>query len=265
MSRQAKSKIAMISAALLVCVVAGGVTRASGILTWSQIAAGDQIPESAGLVQLGERIYKEACFTCHGDAGKGDGVNADYLFTRPRDFTTGTYKVRSTATGSPPTDEDLFRSITVGFPEFGMPRFEYLSAKERWALVYYVKQFDPRMKTDEILYPSDVGDAPGASAQLLAQGKQLYADAECGRCHGALGRGDGPSAATLRDDSGFPSRVAAFALGPRAFKRGSSPHDIAVTFMTGLAGTPMPSYDEALTKEQAWAIAYYVESLAKKQ
>ncbi len=35
------------------------------------------------------------------------------------------------------------------------------------------------------------------------------------------------------------------------------------SFMTGLAGTPMPSYDGVFTNEQAWALAYYVEGIVK--
>jgi len=33
--------------------------------------------------------------------------------------------------------------------------------------------------------------------------------------------------------------------------------------MTGLTGTPMPSYADALEPEQAWDLVYYVLSLSK--
>lgn len=33
--------------------------------------------------------------------------------------------------------------------------------------------------------------------------------------------------------------------------------------MTGLAGTPMPSYADALEPEQAWELVHYVRSLSR--
>jgi len=98
----------------------------------------------------------------------------------------------------------------------------------------------------------------------LARGKQLYADAECLACHGERGRGDGPSAPTLRDNRDLP--IAATDLTrPQRFKTGSRPEDIYRTLMTGLAGTPMPSYGDSLEPDQAWDLAYYVLSLSNNR
>ena len=59
------------------------------------------------------------------------------------------------------------------------------------------------------------------SAEL---GKKLYEETGCVRCHGSLGRGDGPSAPTLKDDWGFPIRAAN--LSQRwTFRGGSSRED----------------------------------------
>lgn len=231
--------------------------------TWSTVEI-TNVRETRQLVKLGEQIFQRACFYCHGEVGEGDGLGARYMVTKPRDLTSGMFKIRSTATGSVPTDDDLFRTITVGFPEFGMPRFEYLTPQERWGLVYYIKRFAPQFGTEEPEFPSVLEPSPPVTNELLAVGKQFYEDAECWKCHGLEGRGNGPSASGLRDDWGHRSRVAAFALGPRAFKRGPSARDIVETFLTGLVGTPMPSYDGIFTNDQAWAVAYYVKSLAEK-
>ena len=48
----------------------------------------------------GKAVYDAHCVECHGAAGKGDGPSAAYLAPRPRDFTTGKYKIRSTESGT---------------------------------------------------------------------------------------------------------------------------------------------------------------------
>ncbi len=56
----------------------------------------------------GRTLYEQHCVVCHGEEAMGDGEAAQSLFPKPRDFTWGVFKVRSTPSGEPPTDEDLF-------------------------------------------------------------------------------------------------------------------------------------------------------------
>src|SRR5262245_11788227 len=62
----------------------------------------------------GKAVYDAHCTECHGTDGKGDGPAAAYVAPHPRDFSTGRYKIRTTETGSVPTDEDLVRSVRQG-------------------------------------------------------------------------------------------------------------------------------------------------------
>ena len=223
-----------------------------------------RVPETTGLINLGEQIFRVACLYCHGKRGEGDGRAVRYLFTKPRDFTSGKFKVRTTPSGSLPTDEDLFRTITHGFPEYRMPPFRYLTAKERWALVYYIKTLSPPFKERDPDKPIDIGKEPPVTADLISQGETLYNEAECWKCHGKEGRGDGPSAPELKDDWDNPMRLLDFRQGDQLFRRGARARDIIRTILTGMMGTPMPSYADALTTEQAWALAVYIEHITKK-
>src|SRR6186997_48140 len=69
-------------------------------------------------------LYEQRCAVCHGKTGRGDGPFAGLLDPRPRDFTTGRFKFRSTETGSLPTDEDLAASITNGLHGTSMPSWK---------------------------------------------------------------------------------------------------------------------------------------------
>ncbi len=191
----------------------------------------------------GERAYKRACVACHGVAGDGEGPAARYLDPMPRNFTSGTYKFRSTPSGELPTDDDLYRTITVGIPRTMMPAWEgLLTEQERWDVVAYIKTFSPKFTESKPGQPIEISANPAVTRETLAEGKSLYIIMECWACHGAEGKGDGKSAKTLKDDWGHKLKPFNFTLGK--YKGGDSPQDVFRTFTTGLNGTPMPSYAE---------------------
>ena len=72
---------------------------------------------------LGTRLYARHCAVCHGPDGRGNGPAAPSMFPRPRDFTSGRFKYKSTAPGEPPTDDDLLRTVRDGLPASAMPYF----------------------------------------------------------------------------------------------------------------------------------------------
>src|SRR5437773_11656292 len=78
----------------------------------------------------GKSVYVKWCAGCHGDAGAGDGVAAAYMLPRPRNFTSGLYKIRTTASGQLPTDADLERAIDEGLPGSAMRSEERRVGKE---------------------------------------------------------------------------------------------------------------------------------------
>jgi DMSO reductase family type II enzyme heme b subunit len=239
----------------------GRILLISGVVSFAFCILGQK--SASPEVASGKGVYEKRCAVCHGVDGKGDGLAQSFLYPKPRDLTAGKFKIRSTPSGSLPTDEDLLKTITNGVTGTSMPSWMVISEKERRALVEYIKTFDERFKTQPPAKPIAIGTPPTRTTQLLVKGKQLYEDAGCFECHGTTGKGDGPSARNLKDDWGNPITAYDFTKGGR-YKGGSSILDIYRTFMTGMTGTPMPSYADSLAEDQRWALAYYVASLSRQ-
>jgi cytochrome c oxidase cbb3-type subunit I/II len=218
------------------------------------------IPSSEELLALGREVYESRCIGCHGAKGDGNGHAATFLFPRPRDFTLGVFKFRTTPSGSLPTDGDLFRTVTRGVRWTAMPTWHELPDKERLAVITFIKTFSTRWKEERPEPALVIGDPPKPTPQLVARGKDLYVKAKCFQCHGDTGKGDGVSAPDLSDDLKFPIRPADFTRGQ--FKGGSTVSDVFRTMSLGLDGTPMPSYADSMNEEERWAISYYVLSLS---
>ena len=220
--------------------------------------------QQAGDAGAGRAVYEKRCAWCHGVEGKGDGPGAANLDPKPRDFTQGKYKIRTTASGKAPTDADLFRTITDGMPGSSMPAWKVLPEKARWNLVAYLKTFAP----EALKEPTKVADTPkevASSKESLARGKEMFEAIECNKCHGAQGRADGPSAPDLKDDWGNPVRPANLTK-PWRFRGGGSTRDVAARLVTGLMGTPMPSFIDSVEKpEDIWHLANYLRSLGPEK
>ncbi len=233
-------------------------------LYWEEAVPSSKMEVTEDLLRRGEQLYHVQCSICHGTTGQGNGPASLFLGVKPRDFTTEGFKLRTTPSGSLPIDDDLFRTVTVGFPAYGMPGFYYLSEEERWAIVHYIKTFNEDFKDAEPTELVDLDKEPKATSKFIAQGHEIFKQAGCYVCHGETGRGDGPSSATLKDNQGRPILALDLTRGGIYFKGGDRPRDMMRAFTTGLNGTPMPSYiDAGFTKEQLWALAYFLKSLSR--
>jgi mono/diheme cytochrome c family protein len=208
----------------------------------------------------GRPIYGRYCAACHGDAGTGFGEAAGSLKTRPRDFRRGEYKFRSTKSGALPTEDDLFRTITAGIPGTDMPAWRnILSAAERRALARYVTTFSTRFLYAPAPVPVVIPPETPNSAQSVERGRELYVRLQCAQCHGTDGRAGGASQ-KMFDDWGAP--IDATDLTRGVYKAGSKPEDRYRTLVTGLSGTPMPSFGEMIGPGEVWDLVHFVDSLA---
>jgi len=218
---------------------------------------------SARLEAIGASLYQARCAGCHGESGDGKGRMAGRLSVPPTNFVAGVYKLRSTPTGSIPTDNDLFTTITRGVHGTPMLPWTNLNEEQRWALVYYIESLSVRFREERPARPVQVPSAPAENQELRATGRRLYAALQGAACHGEKGMGNGQRAELYRHPNGESDlRVRDFSRG--RFIRGSEMQDIYLTLRVGLEGTPMGSYD-ALSDNDLWALAAYVRSLIRER
>jgi len=229
------------------------------------MAAGAQQMEAhignvTGHAAAGKALYYRYCWGCHGARGNGDGENAPYLNILPRNFVAGTFKCRSTPTGTLPLDQDLYNSVERGFNFTNMPSWIALTVEERADLVAFIKTFSPRWKTEKAGDPIQIPAEPALTVGSIQHGKELFQKLECWKCHGNEGRGDGPSASTLTDSNDQPIRPYNFTSDNRS-KCGKTNKDLYKIFMTGLDGTPMPSFADVIKPEDAWDLVHFLRTL----
>lgn len=91
-----------------------------------------------------------------------------------------------------------------------------------------------------------------ADVNSTAAGKVVYVK-ECLSCHGATGKGDGPSAKDLEKTPGDLSN-------PKLWEQS----DGALFWKITTGKKPMASYEKLLTEEQRWHVINYIRTLASK-
>lgn len=210
----------------------------------------------------GRAAYRAACEPCHGAGGDGESDVSRYLDPPPRDFRKAVYKFQTTPCGSLAPESDIVRVVTQGLPGTKMPAWEgVLTESEIAAVADYVK--DALAQRRPSAEPMKVSDEPGPDAAGVERGRRVFELLECAKCHGASGRGDGPSARTLKDDWGRP--IEPRDLSRSLYKSGGTNPDLYRVIAQGICGTPMPSHGDLVTTEELWDLVHYVRSLGKEK
>ena len=148
-----------------------------------------------------------------------------------------------------------------------MPTFEdTLRDHEYDAVIEYLKSFSKRWKDPENIakpmkLPVKAPDWLGEKSRVKS-GKALF-DTHRVACHGTSGKGDGVGGKELKDLWGFPIHPADLTKG--TYRSGTQPLDLFRTVATGLDGTPMIGYGEALTGEKIWELISYIHGGLKKR
>ncbi len=250
--------------------------------------------------QMGMALYKQRCLVCHGEQGMGDGPAMDYLYPKPRDFSLGLFKYKTTPGTTLPKDSDLFDAIKFGlFPGTGMPGWDTLLSDEQISsLIPVIKSFDmtaawaPEDADDEAFdedgyylkddYVQITENEPlkgqiAFSDESVAQGETVFKEI-CGKCHGSEGRGNITSGKKLEDDWGnrlwprdltkpWTWRTTNVAGGDEK-SREETVQRIYSRLSIGIPGTPMPAHrateegnEDSVSIDDRWHIANFVYSL----
>jgi DMSO reductase family type II enzyme heme b subunit len=223
----------------------------------------------SGDADAGNKIYDKRCTWCHGDEGDGLGAAEEYLNPPPRDFTAGTFKIKTSGFDDMvPNDDDIYRMIRDGMPGTAMPGWSsLLSEQDMWDVIAYIKTF-AGYEEEKPATQVDFGAQVQSSPESIAKGKELFEDGDrCVECHGKSGKGSAIKG--LKGEAGertWPRNL----TKPWTYIGSNNPKDVFTRISTGIAGTEMPSFADPKSKkklsiEERWHVANYVQSLAKTE
>lgn len=174
----------------------------------------------------GATVYTARCAGCHGVSGDGNGVAAEHLRPRPRDYRQGVYKFTSTPYGVKPARHDLVRTIRRGAKGTSMPAFPWMSEEDLNAVIDYVMLLSNRgeveryvtlLSTAEEYFEDEdidfmeftdtvassieswkeaesqvvmpVTAEPLYDEESVTTGRELFLKEGCSKCHGDDGKG----------------------------------------------------------------------------
>lgn len=264
-------------------------------------------------------MYRQQCMHCHGVSGGGNGSTAPYLTPRPRDYRKGIFKYTALKNKARPRHEDVYNTLVRGIYLTAMPSFRRFSDAQLRGLADYVELLSKRGETEILLitdYDPDVGlgslehvqetyafvqdrwrgveenlityegEVPPSTPERIADGQILFlgaqgAGANCASCHGADGRGNGPSAKEADPETGelrwvkddWGNEIQPRDLTRGVFRFGRRPIDLYRRIYAGINGTPMPEHfgmqiteldgtQRPLDENDLWNLVHFVRSLS---
>jgi mono/diheme cytochrome c family protein len=159
----------------------------------------------------GRKLFNYYCADCHGETGKGNGYNAEFIDPRPRDLTDSKAIFLAVHTNEMifeilsrdiMDEDDLIKAILKGekvrYAHPLMPTFKYtLSDAERWSIVAYVRTLHNNDAPKIELTPEMNRKRPRSARirkvnldpdilnndEQISAGKKVYKKYGCRACH----------------------------------------------------------------------------------
>lgn len=249
----------------------------------------------------GRALYQTNCRPCHGTKGSGDGPQAAGFLLRPANFrdtqslaalTPGEvlWRIEEGAAGLPveatpwhssmpawkhELDREMIWKIILG--EFSTANAKPRSGQapdhtHRQPVVAAAGSGlnqPPEKSWLEWQVPSKPAAERMRDAEFLKRGKYIYYY-RCMPCHGVMGEGDGPAAASMwpRPRDFTTENFANETLQPkfkfRTTKQGWLPtdEDLFRTISRGLTGTDMEGWADVLSADEIWQVIAHLKTLS---
>ncbi len=262
---------------------------------------GNREPTDAekGQLKRGYQLYSKYCVQCHGVSGDGNGLVAEHLNPKPRNYTYGIFKFTSTPYGHKPRRSDLIHTIRRGVTGTSMPSFERFSEEDLEAVVDYVLVLTYRGEFERALamiayddeeLPEEEGieeivenvlqpwrDSstelvmpvtmmPPMTEESARAGHRLFLENACNKCHGVFGRGGSMGNVEVGADA-WGYKTAAADLSSGMFRGGGRPLDLYRRIHSGINGTPMPAFEKLFAEnpDAIWQLVHFIKQTGNRR
>jgi mono/diheme cytochrome c family protein len=155
----------------------------------------------------GKLVYTRYCVSCHGDLGNGAGEVAEWITPKPRDYRQGTFKWRSTPSGSLPLVSDLEKTIRDGIYGTYMPSWYAIGLRSRLDVIAYIQTFSDRWQKEKPQDAIQIPPEPAYSDESVKRGRALYEKVNCSQCHGDRPSATDPPPTNSRTTGETPSSL----------------------------------------------------------
>ena len=223
-------------------------------------ASTNQVRTLSDKAITGRNIFLQNCAGCHGQQGDAQTEVADYLDPRPRDFTRGIVKFKSTPFGQPPTHADLVVTVSDGLRWSSMPPFKgRMKSEEIQAVVQYLEEAFLDKAVAKVSEQVGPPDPPQLTPEMATRGGVLF-QARCAACHGP----GGTPHELIKFQDVWGKSIRPRDLAQPIYKRGSDPRNIYLRIKYGISGTPMTNIASGLKDAEIWSLTAYVRSLQRR-
>ncbi|MBI3328645.1 MAG: c-type cytochrome [Nitrospinae bacterium] len=209
---------------------------------------------SKGDPKLGESVYKEICFSCHGEAGDGKGPSWLNSMPRPQVFTDSNYMARL-------TDQYMFEVVKYG--KLSVLKREHPSQ----VLSVPMPGFETALTDSQVKALISFERAFTSGLPQAPETRSLF-EQHCAVCHGQDGRGTGVMASPVQPaPQGFVSMIqpAPADYTNRRFMERFNDDFLFWLIKKGRIGVTeekgydtMRPYGHVLSDEEIWSVIRYI-------